>query len=57
MEIIMGLFGTLMPFDDLTTFYHFFVEQGWVFFNQLLLATLTLLKEQIMSLEEAADVI
>lgn len=36
LEIIMSLFGTLIPFDHLTPFYEKFIEKGWMFFNHLI---------------------
>jgi hypothetical protein len=37
LEIIMSMFGTLIPFDCLTYFYDKFIEYGWVFFNALII--------------------
>ena len=57
MEIIMGLFGTVIPFDHLTMFYDSFIRQSWAFFDQLMLVLLQELKSEIMSLTEGADII
>lgn len=40
MEIIMGLFGTVIPFDHLTAFYDCFIRKSWDFFDHLLLVVL-----------------
>ena len=57
MEIIMGLFGTVIPFDHLTSFYDCFIRKNWLFFDHLTLVLLRELKVDFMKLADGAEVI
>lgn len=37
MELIMGLFGTMLPIQAMTKFMDYFIEFGWNYFYKLLI--------------------
>lgn len=57
LEIIMSLFGTLIPFDCLTYFYDKFIEYGWQFFNALIIEFLWQVSGDIFLCQDNTDVI
>lgn len=57
MEIVMGLFGSMMPMDSLTMFYDQFMREGWEAFFRVLIRFYRSIEDQIMTLEDPLDVI
>ena len=37
MELIMGLFGSMIPFEHLTTFYDYFFQYKWIYAYKFLI--------------------
>ena len=53
----MCLFGTIIPFDYLTSFYDKFIDKGWVYFNTLLVEFLKELQPALMQFTDNTEVL
>lgn len=57
MELVMGLFGSMIPFDDLVYFYDEFIKGGWDFFYKLILRFYEEIEGEVLSLPDVFGII
>jgi len=57
MELIMGLFGTMLPVEHMTHLMDNFIHYGWNFFYKLLIVFYKEIEPRILKLEDAFDVV
>ena len=57
MELIMGLFGTMLPIETMTFFIDQFIHFGWNFFYKLLIEFYKEIQDEILKLQDAFEVV
>lgn len=57
MELVMGLFGSMIPFDDLVSFYDEFIKEGWDYFYKLILGFYEEIEGEVLALPDVFGII
>eukprot|EP00343_Euplotes_focardii_P006248 CAMPEP_0205811062 /NCGR_PEP_ID=MMETSP0205-20121125/15228_1 /ASSEMBLY_ACC=CAM_ASM_000278 /TAXON_ID=36767 /ORGANISM="Euplotes focardii, Strain TN1" /LENGTH=137 /DNA_ID=CAMNT_0053089789 /DNA_START=244 /DNA_END=654 /DNA_ORIENTATION=- len=56
-ELIMGLCGSILPFDNLVRFYDYFFSYKWDYFYGFIIMFLSEIQESLMSKDDPSEII